>query len=79
MIGPSLHMIFGRRSGSLQDYRYSDALRALDATWTAEKLDVYLTDTQKIAPGNKMWVRFPDSKTREDIIAFLASRSQAGQ
>lgn len=79
LIGPSLHMVFGRKAGSLDNYRYSNALRALDTKWTAENLDTYIKDTQSFAPGNKMWVRFPDAKTREEIIAFLAARSETGK
>ena len=43
-------------------------------TWDAAKLDTYLTDPQKLVPGNRM--PFPGLKTdqdRKDIIAFLAA------
>ena len=79
LLGPSLAGIVGRKSGADANFNYSPALKQAALTWDAATLDTYLTDPQKIVPGNRM--PFPGLKTdhdRKDVIAFLASRGAAG-
>jgi nitrite reductase (NO-forming) len=74
IIGPSLHGVVGRKSGSEPGYSYSPAMTQANLVWDAKTLDAYLTDPQKVVPGNKM--PFPGLKTaqdRADVIDFLAS------
>lgn len=73
-IGPSLFAVYGRRSASLDGYVYSDALKRLGLRWSEEYLDVYVTDAQQFAPGSKMLAKFPDAKTRQDIVEFLRAQ-----
>jgi cytochrome c len=71
-IGPSLHAIVGRHSGSIADYTYSPANKSSGIVWTPEKLFQYLESPQRIVPGTKMtFVGFPDPQTRADVIAYL--------
>src|SRR5262249_55604104 len=53
-IGPSLHGVFGRKAGDLADFRYSPALKRSGITWTAQTLDEFIADPQKIVPANRM-------------------------
>src|SRR5262249_3200075 len=53
-VGPSLHAVFGRRAGDLVDFRYSPALKRSGITWTAQTLDEFIADPQKIVPANRM-------------------------
>jgi nitrite reductase (NO-forming) len=72
--GPSLAGIVGRKSGTVANFTYSDALKKTDLTWDAPTLEAYLTDPQKLVPGNRM--PFPGLKSqhdRDDVIAFLAA------
>ena len=46
-VGPSLHGMFGRKAGTLADFRYSPALKRSGITWSAQTLDAYLADPQK--------------------------------
>jgi cytochrome c2 len=71
-VGPSLHGLFGRRSGS-EDFTYSPALRRAKVTWTPELLDDYLTDPQAgVFRGNRMpFSGIADSQVRTDLISYL--------
>jgi cytochrome c len=76
-VGPSLHNVFGRKAGELGDYRYSPALRRSGITWTAETLDTFLADPQKVVPANRMpYAGMPDAADRADLIAYLKKASQ---
>jgi cytochrome c len=71
-IGPSLHGVVGRKSGSLSDYQYSSAMKAADKTWDPQTLDTYLAAPMKVVPGTKMI--FPGLKSdteRQNVIAYL--------
>ncbi len=71
-IGPSLFGIVGRKSASLTNYNYSDAMKNFDHTWTPETLDTYLTDPRAMVPGTKMiFPGIKDKSDRENLIAYL--------
>jgi nitrite reductase (NO-forming) len=78
-IGPSLAGIVGKKAASVEGYNYSSPMKASNLTWDAKTLDAYLTDPQKVVPGNKM--PFPGLKTeneRNRLLAYLtASASPA--
>jgi len=75
--GPSLKGVFGRKAGSLEDYRYSVAMKRSDVTWDAATLDRYLTDPQAFIPGNRMaFAGISDRTQRDDLIAYLAVASR---
>ena len=49
-------------------------MKQANIVWDAKTLDAYLTDPQKLVPGNKM--PFPGLETeqdRADVIAFIAT------
>lgn len=55
MTGPSLAGVWGRKAGSLQSFeRYSDALKSLGIIWDDRSLDAWLTDPDRMVPGNEM-------------------------
>jgi len=71
-IGPSLFGVVGRKSGSLENYNYSEAMKKFDHTWDAETLNTYLADPRAIVPGTKMiFPGIKDEKERQDVIAYL--------
>ena len=75
-LGPSLAGMVGKKAGSVPNYNYSPAMKGSNLTWDVATLDAYLSDPQKLVPGNKM--PFPGLKTeneRNAVIAFLASTS----
>lgn len=71
IVGPRLYGVFGRKAGSVADYRYSDAMRKAQVVWTAETLDAYLAATQDYIPGNKMYGGLAIAQDRIDLIAWL--------
>jgi nitrite reductase (NO-forming) len=76
MVGPSLAGVVGRKAGTEAGYSYSQAMKQANIVWDVKSLDAYLTNPQKLVPGNKM--PFPGLKSdhdRDDIIAYLISIS----
>jgi cytochrome c len=70
--GPTLKGIIGRKAGSLEDYRYSAAMKRSDVTWDAGTLDKYVTDPQAFIPGNRMaFAGIGDQSQRDDLMAYL--------
>ena len=71
-VGPRHAGLFGRRAGSLDDYNYSDAMRASGVVWDETTLDQFLTAPRKFIPGTKMpFAGIPDARERTDLIAYL--------
>ena len=71
-VGPSLHGVFGRKAGTLTDFRYSQALKRSGITWTPQTLDTFLADPQKVVPANRMpYAGLADASDRTDLIAYL--------
>jgi len=72
IVGPSFAGLFGRKAGSLTDFRYSPAMRRSGITWTAQSLDEFIADPQKRVPANRMpYAGLPDAAARADLIAYL--------
>ena len=69
--GPRLRGVHGRVAGSVESFQYSDALKKSKITWTDETLDQWLTDTEKLVPGNDMTFHVEKGAERADIIAYL--------
>ena len=71
-VGPHLDGLFGRVSGAVEGFKYSDANKEAGVTWTAEVLDAYLADPKAYMPGNKMtFVGLPKPEDRANVIAWL--------
>ena len=71
-VGPNLHGLFGRKSGSLEGFNYSDAMKNAGITWDEETLDKYLTKPKDLVPKNKMaFAGLRKESQREDVIAYL--------
>jgi cytochrome c len=71
-VGPSLHGVLGRKAGSLDDFRYSPAMKRSGLTWTPQALATFISDPQKAVPNNRMpFAGMPDAAERDDLIAYL--------
>jgi len=71
-IGPSLHGVIGRKSGSVAGFSYSAANANSGFVWTKEKLFQHLEKPQRVIPGTKMMFGgLPDAQKRADVIAYL--------
>lgn len=72
--GPSLFNIVGRKSATIADFNYSDAMKAKNTVWNADTIGEYIHAPKKSVPGGKMkYDGLDDEKARADIIAFLAT------
>ena len=73
-VGPSMHGIVGRTSGTVEGFRYSAANKNANITWTPEVLDKYLTNPKEMIPGTTMaYVGLRNATQRADLIAYLES------
>ncbi|MCP1199034.1 cytochrome c family protein [Notoacmeibacter sp. MSK16QG-6] len=75
-VGPELNDLFGRKPGSHEDFKYSDAMIAYgeDKVWDVEHLTAYLAAPRKVVKGTKM--AFAGLKKEEqiaDVLAYLAT------
>jgi len=69
--GPRLGGVYGRRAGAVASFEYSDSLKKSGIAWTPENLDQWLTDTEKVVPGNDMTFRVEKAEERQAIIEWL--------
>ena len=72
-VGPAHRGVFGRKAGTRDGYAYSNALKASPIVWNEATLDAWLTEPEKLIPGQLMNVQVSDAKARADIVAFLRS------
>lgn len=75
-VGPHLVDVFGRKAGSVEDYRYSSGLADADFVWDETNLDPWLADPRGYIPGTKMVFKVPGEQDRADLIAYLKSLSE---
>jgi cytochrome c len=75
-IGPRHRDVVGRRVASVPGFNYSPALRKLGGVWTPARLDQWLSGTQKMAPGSRMYIEIDDPTQRRLLIAYLKSVSK---
>lgn len=72
--GPRHAHLIGRRAGTQPGFDYSPALRGSGIVWTAAALDRWLSNPNKLVPGNKMVVQLAnDPLDRADLIAYLTA------
>ena len=70
--GPKLHGLFGRHTGSVSGFGYSDANKNAPVVWNEETLFEYLENPKKYMPGNKMiFAGLKKANERHDLIAYL--------
>jgi cytochrome c len=71
-IGPSLRGVYGRKSASLDDFRYSSAMQRANLTWDDANLHAYIKDPQAKVKGNRMpFGGLSSDADIDDVIAYL--------
>ncbi|KAF4550162.1 Cytochrome c [Elsinoe fawcettii] len=76
-IGPNLHGLFGRKTGSVDGFSYTDANKAKGITWEEETLFEYLENPKKYIPGTKMaFGGLKKPKDRNDLITYLKEETK---
>jgi cytochrome c len=74
--GPRLGNAYGRVSGGVPTFTYSDALKDAHITWDTESLDKWLTDPARLVPDSDMAIQVRDETERRQIIAYLKHLSK---
>ena len=75
VMGPNLHGLFGRQSGSVAGFKYSPAMKAANIRWDEKSLDQYLAKPSKMVPGTRMVISVPDAARRKALIAYLKAET----
>ena len=79
-VGPSLKSLFGRKAGTVPDYRYSKAMIAAGKKgliWSENSLAKYLKKPSKYIKGTKMvFVGIKKPKDIDNLIGFLKKATQ---
>ncbi|ARC87598.1 cytochrome c family protein [Rhodovulum sp. MB263] len=73
-VGPSLYGVVGRPVHSAEGFSYSDAFAGLEGSWTAERIDAFITSPRDVVPGTAMtFAGLKDPQDRANVIAYLES------
>lgn len=74
--GPVLNALLGRSAGSVEGFKYSNAMQEAAAgglVWTPDTLAEFLTKPKDYMKGTKMtFAGLRKEKDRDDLIAYLA-------
>src|SRR6195952_3323119 len=71
-VGPVLNGLFGRKSGTIEGYSYSDANKNSGITWNDQTFAEYITDPRSKIPNTKMiFPGIKNEKERGDLWAYL--------
>jgi len=73
--GPRLRGVFGRTSGTVPSFQYSDALKAAHITWDAATLDKWLAGPEQFVPDSDMAFQLVKADERVEVIAYLKQLS----
>ena len=72
MMGPNLAGVVGRKSGSLEGFNYSQAMRNKDINWQAENIAQLITQPQAFVPGTYMpYMGLASADDRQAVVCFL--------
>lgn len=74
-VGPTLHGVIGRKAGTVEGFKYSEAMVNSGITWDVTTLTAYLKDPKGYVPGNKM--AFAGLKKDEEVVDVIAYIQQA--
>ncbi len=75
-VGPVLNGLFGRKSGSVEGYSYSEANKSSGLTWDEATFREYIKNPKAKIPGTKMI--FAGLTTEADIDNVVAYLKQFG-
>jgi cytochrome c len=73
--GPRLRGVYGRKTGSVASFKYSDALAKSGIRWDDVSLDKWLTDPDKFIPDADMDFHLQKADERAEVITYLKQLS----
>ena len=74
-VGPKHRGVFGRKAGSVPDFRYSTGVANSTVIWDEATLDRWLTNPQGFIGGARMGFHVGEGADRADLIAYLKRES----
>ena len=80
LVGPQLNGLFGRKTGMVEGYSYTDANKNANIAWDEKTFSEYIVDPKGKIPGTKMVVagiKNPQQVT--DLIAYLKQFDASGK
>lgn len=78
-VGPVLNGLFGRKSGSVEGYSYSEANKNSGITWEPAVFAEYIKNPRAKIPGTKMvFAGIQNEKEIADLTAYLAQFNADG-
>ena len=79
-VGPLLNGLFGRKSGSIEGYNYTDANKNSGITWDDAVFAEYIRDPKAKIPNTKMvFAGIKNDKEIADLTAFLKQFDKDGK
>lgn len=79
-VGPILNGLFGRKSGTIEGYNYSEANKNSGITWDEKEFAVYIENPRAKIPGTKMaYAGLKDPKRIENLTAYLKQFDKDGK
>jgi cytochrome c len=77
-VGPNLHRVFGRKAGTAEGFKFTEALVTSGIQWTPETMDAWLKAPGAMVPGNGMaFAGVANNADRASLIAWLMANSGA--
>ena len=72
-LGPTLHGIVGRKSGSIDGFQFSSAMQSAGITWDESSLDKFIANPEQVVHGNAMkpYGGIADASERSKIVDYL--------
>lgn len=79
-VGPMLNGLFGRKSGVVEGYNYSEANKNSGITWDEAMFADYIRDPKAKIPGTKMvFAGIKNEQEVKDLTAFLKQFAKDGK
>lgn len=79
-VGPIMNGLFGRKSGTIEGYNYSEANKKAAITWDEAVFADYIKDPKAKVPGTKMvFAGIKNEQEIKDLTAFLKQFDKDGK
>ncbi len=79
-VGPVLNGLFGRKSGTVPGYNYTEANKNSGIMWDDGTFADYIKDPKAKIPGTKMvYAGLKDEKRIDDLVAYLKQFDATGK
>ncbi|TCR64136.1 cytochrome c family protein [Bosea sp. BK604] len=79
-VGPVLNGLFGRHTGAVEGYSYSNANKGANITWDEATFAEYIKDPRAKIPGTKMvFAGIKNEQEIKDLTAFLKQFDKDGK